>query len=75
MQKTSYLSDRPLLRDPRTFSQLEKTLNDALRRFEHDAELMPVADAQQIERLVVKARRDLRAMKERIAQGAEGDQG
>ena len=65
---------RPLLRDPRKLAELEKTLNDALRRFEHDAESMPARDALQIERLTAKARRDLRAMKEKIAQAGEGEQ-
>ena len=59
---------------PARLAELEKTLNDALRRFEHDAELMPVGDALQVERLTVKARRDLRAMKEKIARAAEADQ-
>ena len=75
MHRTSYLDDRPLLRDPRALAELERTLNDALRRFEHDAELMPVRNALQVERLTAKARRDLHAMKARIALAAEAGQG
>ena len=72
MKRTSYLDDRPLLRNPRALTELERTLNEALRRFEHDAELMSGQDKLQIERFAEKTRRDLRAMREKIAQAAEG---
>lgn len=70
---TAYLDPGPRLRDARALAKEETRFHDVLRAFERDAELMPLRDALEVERLAENVRRRIRKAKERLALAATGD--